>query len=718
MPLPPLRLLYVTLLILLCPSAVLALPPQISPVPDQRTRQGQLYEFQANLLQGDEVRWFKEYGPDELSVDALSGTVRWQVPANLPGESFYVGVMAANGEGQAFETWIVTVGQGQVIYCGPSETHRTIAAASAASRSGDTIIVRDSITPFVDPANHIYNDGGGQGSWPTNGTPRAYTTIMAENPGGVTLDGANSRRPIYGKGSYVSFDGSPGTAYTLEYVAVKGFVAGRSVTSGPITLVHTNHIKLMHCGAFDQAADSGSAINLARCGYTLIESCYIYGHFREAIMHWLSEYTIMRRNIARRDGNASREPLGGYVHYASRDSHLQSSIIIDFDRTDYIVDQTYMAGAFEADCGSSCADTGRQIRNLSSHSCLSLNSDDRIAALSQPTSLAEYTTPVWQNMVVWDQRMWWNGPPGGNRYPGSAIRSKGDSIWRNCTFAELSTPLGSIEDVVNSAFFNGYQDATAAGDAIETSIFYNFRDHDTSPGHVSNYFSRLEHNNGYGVGQLSRQGNDTGSLNLNPAFKYVTRLEPDNPLLTAGPDNSPIGADLSYMHGKGGTTYGEPGYDQDTSVPMWPFPGERIMREKMAAYSYDNGNLTGNRGFCLPGQSLSNYVWGYLGNTVPPLQVQANQLAETVVVSWAPPVVRPTGLEYRIYQLNGSSRQLLATVAAPALSQRLSGLALDQPLTLAVTAFDPARGESGYVYPVQVGSSPMAAPVINTIYTR
>ncbi len=30
--------------------------------------------------------------------------------------------------------------------------------------------------------------------------------------------------------------------------------------------------------------------------------------------------------------------------------------------------------------------------------------------------------------------------------------------------------------------------------------------------------------------------------------------------------------------------------------------------------------VSGVYGFCSDGQTLSNYVWGYLGNTVPPFQ--------------------------------------------------------------------------------------------------
>ena len=81
--------------------------------------------------------------------------------------------------------------------------------------------------------------------------------------------------------------------------------------------------------------------------------------------------------------------------------------------------------------------------------------------------------------------------------------------------------------------------------------------------------------------------------------------------------------------GKSGTFFGEPGYDVETNIPMWPFPMEAIIKEKMGAYSYTGntytgtehnrvvsgtGTIVGARGFAVEGQSLTNYIWGRTSN--------------------------------------------------------------------------------------------------------
>ena len=67
--------------------------------------------------------------------------------------------------------------------------------------------------------------------------------------------------------------------------------------------------------------------------------------------------------------------------------------------------------------------------------------------------------------------------------------------------------------------------------------------------------------------------------------------------------------------------YGETGYNSDTGLSMWPFPNESLIKTKMAAYS--NSGVSGARGFCTgtskdgTTQTLTKYIWEYLGNQLP-----------------------------------------------------------------------------------------------------
>ena len=70
-----------------------------------------------------------------------------------------------------------------------------------------------------------------------------------------------------------------------------------------------------------------------------------------------------------------------------------------------------------------------------------------------------------------------------------------------------------------------------------------------------------------------------------------------------------------------GTLYGEPGYDQLTDEPLWPFPNEDVIKAKMSAW---DGLNDARRGFCAEGNglyggplTLTSYIWEYLGNPCP-----------------------------------------------------------------------------------------------------
>ena len=99
-------------------------------------------------------------------------------------------------------------------------------------------------------------------------------------------------------------------------------------------------------------------------------------------------------------------------------------------------------------------------------------------------------------------------------------------------------------------------------------------------------------------------------------MKYITRIESGSSLSGQGQSGADIGANIKTLIGTSGTLYGETGYNVDTRVSMWPFPNEDLIRTQMKAYN--TGGVSGNRGFCANGTTLTRYIWEYLGNTIPP----------------------------------------------------------------------------------------------------
>ena len=325
-------------------TGAFAAVPQIATIANDSASQGTTYSATPALSAGANVRWTKEFGPDDMTVDPNTGAVSWAIPANLPQEAFHLGVRASNTDGSVYTTWILKVGGGNYVYVGPSDTYKTISAGTAAAASGDTIVVRDGT--YTGTAN-MMNNTNDQGTAPPSGTSSAYTTVMAEHPGGALIDGQNVNAPISFYGNYTSRDAASIVSYNFSYVAVKGFVVGRS-TGSVIFANHVHHLKIVDCGAFDQVTlNDGGIIDLQRSAYLLVEGCYTWGNGRYGISDYISDHTVFRRNVVRIDRTNAEEPIGGLFHYANQNGVTQNSIVIDSDQYLFYRHQ-YDAGAFDA----------------------------------------------------------------------------------------------------------------------------------------------------------------------------------------------------------------------------------------------------------------------------------------------------------------------------------------------------------------------------------
>ena len=122
----------------------------------------------------------------------------------------------------------------------------------------------------------------------------------------------------------------------------------------------------------------------------------------------------------------------------------------------------------------------------------------------------------------------------------------------------------------------------------------------------------------YNNGSNYMGGSHTNEITINPTtngLNYLCRIESGSTLKTAGSGGTYVGANITKKIGVEGTYYGQTGYDTVTANNLWPFPNEDIWGAKMRQYSNFGGN--GSRGFCADGQTLTKYIWEYLGNTIP-----------------------------------------------------------------------------------------------------
>jgi len=618
--------------------------PIISSIPDDSILQGNTYSLTPILQQGGNVRWTKAYGQDDMTVDAVSGKVTWVIPPTLPGESFHLGVKATNAQGSHLETWVLTVGTGNVIYVGASETYTTLKAGMAAMNSGDTLIMRDGVYLNSD-ANRDNSIAGSsfKGQQPPSGTATSFTTVMAENPGQVILDGQGDASSLISMlGTYDPPEHSYDSKATVprEYIAIKGVVVKNSITVG-IRLAYTRYIKLIDIGVVDSAAaaaqEASNATNvyINRSDAILVEGLYSWGHSRYKMQFKDTTRGVVRRSIIRLDGYRGDQPVGGFQSYCSRNIVYQNNIAVDGDQSDFWTNFSNHQGLYGVPAtGCSSYPEGNVFeRNIG------LNSH---TGLMQTDAGDNPNPTIWRDMVGWDLKMdRYEAGTGGHV---SIMRGTGASLSDQITMGRVTADPG-YEPFSGGG--RGFFYSRSDDSFVNNSIIYQFGwnggtvvDQGPLMWAGSHRFD-FDYNNIYdfaGTQIGGSVGTITNSITTDPLSNgliYLPRIERGSTLETAGEGGKRVGANVLTFVGKSGTFYGEPGYDQETNLSMWPFPHEDLFKEKFQNYSFTDVTrssptvpltLSGNRGFAsstakqlngVDDVTLTSYVWEYLGKPMP-----------------------------------------------------------------------------------------------------
>ena len=628
------RALFIGILLLL-PSLAWGASPQIAPIANTTSAVGVTYSITPAISNGATgVVWRKEYGPDDMAVDPSTGVISWAIPSTLPRESFHVGVRATNVEGSSYITWVLTVGGGTVRYVGAGQTYTTISAGIAAMASGDTLIIKDGT--YTGNANMMTTFG--VGAFPPSGSSAGngvYTTVMAEHPGGATIDAQHTSSPIYGFGNTPSRDGDSAAGGNVSYIAFKGLVAGNPLDSGGsngcITFNHVNHIKIIDCGAFE-ADDYTTPISINRSTYILVEGCYVWGNGRMKIVFYLVDYSILRRNVARHDRSITIWPSGIFDLYACQHTRSQNNIALDSDQFNFYSHSDAVGAFVEQSGAGNGASWGTRIDNTI-WNAIALNVHNRFT-LGQANSASDPTS--WNNVIGWDMNAVANNTT--NDSGGGAIIESNDRFninqgtfghWRSPHYPMYWSSGTSVPDAISGWTIGG-----TSTQNITNSIFYDFKDYDNAPMGLFDQIESASYNNIFGPSPINiKDSNVSNTISTDPTIsclKYLPRIESGCSLQTAGLSGVRVGANIMTMRGKAGTLFGDADYDTDGVAPMWPFPHEDVIKAKMSAYSYTGtkvgggtGAITGARGFCagtsLDGtpQTLTKYIWEYLGNRIP-----------------------------------------------------------------------------------------------------
>ncbi len=448
---------------------------------------------------------------------------------------------------------------------GSSATPWKTTTKAFAQGGGHTYIFKDG----------TYNYSGGDISNPPSGSAGAYTIIRAENDGGAILRSFDQAMSIDGK----------------SYIQIEGLTIKDGTGSHAIYITDSNHIKLMRVGVKNGIAwnaQYGNVVELSSLdGVTgtkdcLLEDVWVVGAMRYGILiggtAGYSERNILRRCIVRFDGGGSPEPHAGISNYGStsgidgaRNNVLQNCITLDFNAADNSGGEGVYAGFYNPHSAT----------NVDFYGCIALNTRERGWMLNEDAGSSGNDL---YNCLIWDAL--------NEGIAGQRSQSTGSII-------EQLTVGSSGGDAYNS--YNGMVGT------LRNSMFYN--NGGGISGATSNTYNHFWQDTASG----------SNSLSSDPLQRYIARIESNSPAYQSGSGGLSRGATIEKKYGASGALHGETGYNTLTSENLWPWPNQQRIHDLFAEADGISGMSSNieTRGFAAAGQTLTNYVWNYMGNGNP-----------------------------------------------------------------------------------------------------
>jgi hypothetical protein len=456
-----------------------------------------------------------------------------------------------------------------------SQPWATFAHAFTAMSGGDTLMVGDG----------IYREA--IRDFPS-GSASAYTVIKAAHDFKVTAV-SNDDQVLYVNANYIRVEGMK---FNGEGARNPAYVAG-------------NHIKLMKCAFYGARSNMNttSFSTLDGSDYILLEDCWAWGAGRYKFVAYQSDHVIFRRCVSRQDFTDDADNQSAtFTNYDSKNVLYQNAIALDCGENPELYGIDYGGIWFE--------NNEQVVNNITVQGSIFINLGTTV--FSDPKI---YGAHVFQNVVAW------------NSLGGCEFMNDYDN-WQGHTSPSLTVShatVGNIYGIRQDATpaggigFTGYPSLSDFPANITNSLLYQCNayglgtdinsDYNNFFGNKANYMP-----GGYGAGAHDRS--------VNPGIKYIVRVENNSPLKGAASDGGDIGATIVFRYGVSGALWGESGYDQLTSEPLWPYPYEAEIKSDMSSWT---GPHNGKRGFCANGNglyggpiTLTSYIWEYLGNPCPP----------------------------------------------------------------------------------------------------
>ncbi len=460
-----------------------------------------------------------------------------------------------------------------------------------------------------------------------SGSSGSYTIIKAENDGGAVLSGISQ---------FINLTSD-------SYIQIEGFTLKDGLGGEAVQVYGSSYIKFKKVGiknGIPLAARYGNVFQITEGSHhVLVEDCWIAGAMRYGFFCYSGSSTvykvIFRRCIVRFDGNDEREPKSCFSSYGATGSIVrtedilyQNCIAIDASGT---TGSGAMNGAFAA------PQSGHN--NIQYQGCIALNIKPNGGNV-QGFYWEKTGSVSAENCVAWDCSQ-----------TGMATRTF-DVDLDNCT-------LGA-----NAAKGWDDWDGSGSNNGNKCLFYQNTSSNSTGGTWTNNYF---DGDSSFGSGAVSG----------NSGLQYIVQRSATM---------SDKGAEVLYKYGTNGTLYDESGYDTITGNDLWPFPYEDRIRTMFREDDSISGNDT-TRGFCADGQTLTKYIWEYLGNTIPAdiygLNINNSSLADGII-----------NIEY--------SQNLAATGGGSPYTWSLSSGSLPSGLSLnsstgEISGIPPAEGTSNFI---------------------
>lgn len=575
---------------------------------------------------------------------AWTALILW--PLSAHGATFYVDPVAGNDAGSGS--------------AGHPVKHVTTGIRLL--HAGDTLVLRDGTYRGL---NNMIGDYASPRVYPPSGTAAHPTTIRAEHVGMAVIDGE------YRHAAFSSVNRPAGT----DHLHIDG-IHFRRGDYGVFNIKGTGNL-ITNCGFEDgipptSTAEAPIAYIAGGSSHTLVEDCWVWGRGRYGLYTSSTDggtrQILFRRVVVRLDDSPPHRVTAGLRFYRGEKNAMENCIVLDSAINAAAVEPA----AFTQGGGSSSAEPD--------HVYLG------VIALNNPRMKGFVPEDGTATNTVTDSVFWGNG----------------DGVFTVSAFAPPFTlDLAHLTIGANTGY-------GVRSNPEYTGMTVNVTDSLVSVPPGGSAFHDPDSVTGTEV--YLQEGGNMGSAPGNPpvvhgsayttSLKYILRMEPGSPLGRSG-----VGATILYRTGASGTFRGDPGWNVTTTVPLWPFAHESLWAAKMRGYTASGPG--GNRGFAaLSGpMPLTDYVWGYLGNTVPPFGLTAVPAGNGVTLRWDASSAPGSLTGYRVYVGTEPGRYDLPGYArgkavGTATSVAITGLRKGTTYYFAVTASDRRKGESGFSYEV------------------